>query len=169
MSALISGILNDESLAHNSTGAQSVKPQTAASNAETEAGSASITANDFLTLLVTEMKNQDPTANTDPNEYINQLVQVNSLQQLISINQTLGSSSLLKATAGITREPAVAQTHLASGGLQIQNSNPATVKATPNLAHSFAASAVHGNLMVPAPNPAAQRIAESLGDSLRVQ
>ncbi len=56
-----------------------------------------ITANDFLTLLVTEMKNQDPTADTDPNAYIDQLVQVNSLQQLIQINQDLaplsGSSS----------------------------------------------------------------------------
>ena len=49
--------------------------------------SATITANDFLTLLVTELKNQDPTANTDPNAYVNQLVQVNSLQQLIEINQ----------------------------------------------------------------------------------
>ena len=46
-----------------------------------------VTANDFLTLLVTELKNQDPTANTDPNAYVNQLVQVNSLQQLIQINQ----------------------------------------------------------------------------------
>ncbi len=45
--------------------------------------SATISANDFLTLLVTEMQNQDPTATTDPNEYINQLVQVNSLEQLI--------------------------------------------------------------------------------------
>ena len=35
------------------------------------------------------MQNQDPTADTDPNEYINQLVQVNSLEQLIDINQTL--------------------------------------------------------------------------------
>ena len=51
--------------------------------------SATISANDFLTLLVTEMQNQDPTADTDPNEYINQLVQVNSLEQLIDINQTL--------------------------------------------------------------------------------
>ena len=37
--------------------------------------STTISANDFLTLLVTEMQNQDPTADTDPNEYINQLVQ----------------------------------------------------------------------------------------------
>jgi flagellar basal-body rod modification protein FlgD len=58
-----------------------------------DSGDTTITANDFLTLLVAEMKNQDPTADTDPNAYINQLVQVNSLQQLIQINQDLGSSS----------------------------------------------------------------------------
>ena len=52
-----------------------------------------ITSNDFLTLLVTEMKNQDPTQPTDPNAYIQQLVGVNSLQQLIGINQELGDSS----------------------------------------------------------------------------
>jgi flagellar basal-body rod modification protein FlgD len=55
-------------------------------NSNTQNGSM-ITANDFLTLLVTELKNQDPTANTDPNAYVDQLVQVNSLQQLIQINQ----------------------------------------------------------------------------------
>ena len=51
-----------------------------------------ISSNDFLTLLVTEMKNQDPTQPTDPNAYIQQLVGVNSLQQLIAINQELGSA-----------------------------------------------------------------------------
>lgn len=48
-----------------------------------------ITSNDFLTLLVSELKNQDPTQPTDPNAYIQQLVGVNSLQQLIQINQGL--------------------------------------------------------------------------------
>src|SRR4051812_32597000 len=56
------------------------------------AASSTISANDFLTLLVTEMKNQDPTAQTDPNQYVNQLVQVNSLQQLIEINAELGDA-----------------------------------------------------------------------------
>ena len=55
--------------------------------------SSMITANDFLTLLVTELKNQDPTANTDPNAYVDQLVQVNSLQQLIQINQNTNTSA----------------------------------------------------------------------------
>ena len=61
---------------------------------------ASITANDFLTLLVAEMKNQDPTADTDPNAYIDQLVQVNSLQQLIQINQDLGGDSSTTSSSG---------------------------------------------------------------------
>lgn len=63
------------------------------SSSTSSSGDSSITANDFLTLLVAEMKNQDPTADNDPNAYINQLVQVNSLQQLIEINGDLGGSS----------------------------------------------------------------------------
>jgi flagellar basal-body rod modification protein FlgD len=61
---------------------------TSSSNA---AGSSDITSNDFLTLLVSELKNQDPTQPTDPNQYITQLAQVNSLQQLISINKGIGT------------------------------------------------------------------------------
>lgn len=63
------------------------------------AASQGISSNDFLTLLVTEMKNQDPTQPTDPNAYIQQLVGVNSLQQLISINQDLTTTATTPATA----------------------------------------------------------------------
>jgi len=99
---------------------------------------ASITANDFLELLVTEMKNQDPTANTDPNEYINQLVQVNSLQQLIQINQDLGSTSASAGSAQIARP--------VSGG-----------NLSPNIAHhpnlTAAASQVASALASPRATP----------------
>ena len=66
-----------------------------------------ITSNDFLTLLVTEMKNQDPTQPTDPNAYIQQLVGVNSLQQLIAINQELGNatSSTSATSSGVNTDP----------------------------------------------------------------
>jgi flagellar basal-body rod modification protein FlgD len=68
-------------------------------SSSTAAGAGTITSSDFLTLLVTELKNQDPTSDQDPNAYINQLVQVNSLQQLISINQDLsGSTTTTSAT-----------------------------------------------------------------------
>ena len=66
---------------------------------------ATITANDFLQLLVTELQNQDPTANTDPNEYVNQLVQVNTLQQQIQMNQTLdGGPTLTGGSNGVLQE-----------------------------------------------------------------
>jgi flagellar basal-body rod modification protein FlgD len=129
--------------------------------------SATISANDFLTLLVTEMKNQDPTANTDPNEYINQLVNVNSLQQLISINQTLTTATSNPVKTGT------------SAGGKAPDSAPATLR--PELAlsnsgrdspvaqaahdvyplHSIAQGAA-GNLSIPKSNPAAQRVAEAL-------
>ena len=66
----------------SSTAATSTTPSTTASD--------DITSNDFLTLLLSELKNQDPTQPTDPNAYITQMVGVNSLQQLISINQEIG-------------------------------------------------------------------------------
>jgi flagellar basal-body rod modification protein FlgD len=72
-------------------------PKDTSGSASTSSGSSSasdpsdITANDFLTLLVSELQNQDPTQPTDPNEYITQLAQVNSLEQLVSINQGIGT------------------------------------------------------------------------------
>lgn len=61
--------------------------------------STTVTANDFLTLLVAEMKNQDPTKPTDPTAYISQMVGVNSLQQLIGINKGI---TTLNTTTGAT-------------------------------------------------------------------
>ncbi len=85
-SARVSHSLALQNPAANKAAAATAKDTT--SSAASSAGN--ITSNDFLTLLVTEMKNQDPTQPTDPNAYIQQLVGVNSLQQLISINQELG-------------------------------------------------------------------------------
>ena len=59
-----------------------------------------ITSSDFLTLLVTELKNQDPTQPSDPTQYVQQLVGVNSLEQLIGINQQIGSIAATKTQAG---------------------------------------------------------------------
>jgi flagellar basal-body rod modification protein FlgD len=79
----------------------------AASASSAAADSSDITSSDFLTLLVSELQNQDPTQPADPNAYITQLVQVNSLQQLIQINGDLdfvpaastGTSSTSAATS----------------------------------------------------------------------
>ena len=148
MAAQINPIWNQILTAHNANNTLPVKSrdmiqdtsQDTGTTSSSDSDSATISANDFLTLLVTEMQNQDPTADTDPNEYINQLVQVNSLEQLISINQTLTTDS--------TATPA-------SPGVKTEGVQPASAEST-------LTRLADGNLTVPANNPAAQRIAESL-------
>jgi flagellar basal-body rod modification protein FlgD len=142
--------------------------------------SATISANDFLTLLVTEMQNQDPTADTDPNEYINQLVQVNSLEQLISINQTL-STALGSSTTGTTTDAAgqtvdsssvvAGASPVAAASTSQSGTSASALSAMPGLQstpsagsalQSFAARLAPGNLGIPANNPSAQRVAHAL-------
>jgi len=64
---------------------------TGSSNQSSSSQDGMITSTDFLTLLVTQLKNQDPTQPSDPTQYVSQLVGVNSLQQLIDINKQLSS------------------------------------------------------------------------------
>lgn len=130
--------------------------------------SATISANDFLTLLVTEMQNQDPTATTDPNEYINQLVNVNSLEQLISINQTLqsatGSSSGTAGASGPTQTTEVGNKppHSSSSGGQAGPDSVAHKGAAITHTNSPAVGSTPGNLGIPKTNPAAARVALAL-------
>ncbi len=173
------GFLNEATYAGRMLAANRVSPMASPSSGTnspdaSKTSSAGITANDFLTLLVTEMKNQDPTANTDPNEYINQLVNVNSLQQLISINETLtgafgsssanaytqtASASSSAASARVQPEPTfsphVAQSDSPTSAPEATSANDASVKA---LIGKF----VQGNLSEPAANPVAARLAHAL-------
>ena len=95
------------------TGAKAQAASSSAGSAGATSGppnQATITANDFLTLLVTEIQNQDPTTQTDPMQYITQLVGVNSLEQLVQINQTLsaGTGTGTTPTTGAAAGPSPA-------------------------------------------------------------
>lgn len=120
------------------------------SSSDSSSSSVSITANDFLILLVTEMKNQDPTSDQDPNEYINQLVGVNSLQQLISINETLTDALGTSSTSTTSESKSV------SSSTQAMNAMQAT--------H---ASTADGNLSTPSATPSAQAVATALSGARR--
>ncbi|HEX4756923.1 MAG TPA: flagellar hook capping FlgD N-terminal domain-containing protein [Terracidiphilus sp.] len=154
---------------------------TTSSTSSSDASSAGISANDFLTLLVTEMKNQDPTANTDPNQYINQLVNVNSLEQLININQTL-SSALGPSTANTTGTTQAAKTipigavTQASPAASSANTQPATQTTSSGLGatgdtamQTLVNRFAPGNLSVPDSKPAAQNLAHALDGHSRMQ
>lgn len=43
----------------------------------------------FMSLLITELKAQDPTSPMDPTQMVGQMLSMNQLNELISINQTL--------------------------------------------------------------------------------
>ncbi|HEU5351209.1 MAG TPA: flagellar hook capping FlgD N-terminal domain-containing protein [Terracidiphilus sp.] len=128
------------------------------SNGSSSSDSATISANDFLTLLVTEMQNQDPTQATDPNEYINQLVNVNSLEQLISINQNLSTALGVTPTGSSTGSSRGSNAPAAQSA---SSSAPAATGAHAlNLLHGL--SQTDGNLSVPSASPAALRVASAL-------
>lgn len=56
--------------------------------------------NDFLNLLMTQLKNQDPTTPMDTNQFTSQLVQYSSVEQQIHTNTNL--QSLIQATQSNT-------------------------------------------------------------------
>lgn len=175
--AAAAGLLNHQSVAH-----PMATPMTSSSSGTNGSGSSSsasddsatISANDFLTLLVTEMQNQDPTADTDPNEYINQLVNVNSLEQLIGINQTLttayGTSGTSSTDASASDGSASPQAHSAAAGPLAGTATATSSAATGS--HTAAESTrpvvqTPGNLGMPSANSSAQFVAHSLGGRTR--
>lgn len=110
------------------------------SSASATDSNATISANDFLTLLVTEMQNQDPTADVDPNAYIDQLVQINSLEQLISINQNL-ATVLGAATSPVAPSNSVSTPGSAATAAPTAASGGGSRPGSTNLAPALAAKA----------------------------
>ena len=60
-----------------------------------------LTANDFLTLMTAQLKNQDPLNPTDSNQFLSQLAQLSTVTGISSMNSTMStlSSSLLSSQA----------------------------------------------------------------------
>ena len=68
-----------------------------ASNVNTDgsvkSSSTTVNKDEFLSLLVTQLKNQDPLDPTDQKEMLAQLAQFSSLEQMQNLNQTLTTGS----------------------------------------------------------------------------
>jgi flagellar basal-body rod modification protein FlgD len=204
MAAAAAGIFNHQMAAaaaalkgQSATAADSTTSTNGADGSGSDDGSgdsATISANDFLTLLVTEMQNQDPTADTDPNEYIDQLVQVNSLEQLIDINQTLstdlggptsttsGGDAAGQPTAGTANAGSSAadvasathaEAHKVSASALAQMGNVASglnaTGSSPQKSALNPAPRAPGNLAVPSVNRAAQRVGHALDGRVRAR
>jgi flagellar basal-body rod modification protein FlgD len=87
---------------------QSVFPASMSSGAATaDASKAAGDFNTFLQLLVTQIKNQDPTKPLDPTQTVTQLATFSSVEQAVKTNALLGqladSSTLSQASSLIGR------------------------------------------------------------------
>jgi flagellar basal-body rod modification protein FlgD len=76
----------------NVTSATSTATATSAQSTDTTAdlsSTDSLDYNSFLTLLIAQMKNQDPTKPTDPSQFISQLASFSGVEQAIKTNNKL--------------------------------------------------------------------------------
>jgi len=79
--------------------------------------------NDFLTLLMTQLKNQDPTTPMDSNQFTSELVQFTQVEQQINTNQNLTQmiqltqASQVEQSASMLGKPVTVN----SGKLSLQN------------------------------------------------
>lgn len=101
------------------------------------------TGTTFLSLLVKELQNQDPTSPMDSTAMVGQMISLNSLDQLISINQTLSTATGTGSTTTTTTGKSASATNSAAevaartallGGTQsasaIQNATQAALDPT---------------------------------------
>jgi len=86
----VNGVTNNKSAASKDTG--SASPPT------------TVNYNQFLQLLIAQMKNQDPTNPTDMTQYMSQFAQLSSVEQAVQTNTKLDSllsSSALSQAEGL--------------------------------------------------------------------
>ena len=99
--------------------------QTAADNAATASkANATLTSNQFLTLLTTQLTNQNPLDPTDPNQFTQEMVQYGQLSQQIDTNQTL--TSIQSNIASL-----LTQVQLLAGGSSTSSTQSSTGATTP--------------------------------------
>ena len=116
---------------------------TASSTSNTALNSLSGNLNDFLSLLMTQLQNQDPTAPMDTNTFTSQLVQYSSVEQQINTNTNLTnlitatqSNTILQSTSLVGKQATVTNDHLTLQGSNAQihftvpTAEPVTITVT---------------------------------------
>lgn len=133
----------------------------ATSGATSGSSTASGVGSTFLSLLSTELQNQDPTAPVDSTAMVGQMISLNQLDQLISINQTLTGSST--PTTGLVQP---AGTTASDAALSSANGGAASV-LSPSVAGAAANQLPFDpNTMMPLGSGNAGAVAASINPSI---
>ena len=134
---------------------------TGTSSSSTDPASGSDLQSTFLSLLVTELQNQDPTQPVDPTQMVSEMISLNQLDQLININQTLSAlTGTANTSSGSTASQAGSAPTTVGGGSNASATlqgaftglNPLTAPATPKNLHGANGSLLH---QTPTASPAA--------------
>jgi flagellar basal-body rod modification protein FlgD len=81
-------------------------PQSSSSTGSSATDQAQKQQSEFLTLLVTQLKQQNPLDPTDGTQFVTQLAQFSSLNELVNIRATLqGFGQVAAASAGAATNP----------------------------------------------------------------
>src|SRR5579862_7847877 len=91
-----------------------------------------LTANDFLQILVAEFQNQDPTSPTDPTQYASQMVEFSNLGQLQNINQDLQGEQTPQTSLMQAASAFIGRQIVASGNtIGVQNGKATSIEFAP--------------------------------------
>jgi flagellar basal-body rod modification protein FlgD len=77
----------------NYTGPAAASSASGSSGSTSAAGGASLGGTNFLTLMLAQLKNQDPTSPVDSNQFLNQLASLSTVQGITQLNTSFGSLS----------------------------------------------------------------------------
>ena len=109
----------------NYTGPAAPASGAGASGSGSAPGTATLGGTNFLTLMLAQLKNQDPTSPVDSNQFLNQLASLSTVQGITQLNTSFGalstslvSSQALQASSLLGRQALVASTtaNLAASG-----------------------------------------------------
>lgn len=105
---------------------------TAASSQKSSLTSASPTVdyNQFLQLLVAELKNQDPTSPTDPTQFMSQLASFSTVEQQVRTNSTLDALLSSQATSLLGKKVTSSDGSISGTVASLQTGSGGNVTAT---------------------------------------
>ena len=128
-------------------------PATSSATSQSADPLASLSSNfsDFLNLLMTQLKNQDPSSPMDANSFTSELVQFSSVEQQINTNSSLTQLIQLTQVADVTQSSAILgkQVTVQSSEMPLQNGSGTL------------------NFTAAAAEPVSIRVADSNGNTLQ--
>jgi flagellar basal-body rod modification protein FlgD len=102
MSSIASPLTSLAAPATGSSSSSTSSTSTSSSSSSSPATDPLANESTFLTLLVSQLQNQDPLSPTDSNQFVSQLTSYSQLEQLIGIHQNTTSLAGAASTAPTT-------------------------------------------------------------------